>query len=61
MLIVPQFFPSGQSAGLGLPRFRGQVDRSYAMSLRLSINEQPDQDKAPVHGAAEAGGRSALP
>ena len=46
---------------LGLPRFRGQVDRSHAMTLRLSINEQPDQDKTPVHGAAEAGGRSALP
>ena len=49
------------SVRLGLPRFRGQVDRSHAMTLRLSINEQPNQDKAPVHGAAEAGGRSALP
>jgi len=46
---------------LGLPRFRGQVDRSHAMTLRLSIDDQPDQDQAPVYGAAKAGGRSALP
>jgi len=46
---------------LGLPRFRGQVDRSHAMTLRLSIDDQPDQDQAPVHGAAKAGGCSALP
>ena len=39
-----------------LPRFRGHVDRSHAMTLRLSINEQPDHDQAPVHTSAEAGG-----
>jgi hypothetical protein len=27
---------------LGLPLFRGQVDRSHAMTLRLSIDAQPD-------------------
>jgi hypothetical protein len=37
-----------------LPRFRGQVDRSHAMTLRLFINDQPDQDQAPVHGAAKS-------
>jgi len=41
---------------LGLPRFRGQVDRSHAMTLRLSIDDQPNQDQAPVHASAEAGG-----
>ena len=46
---------------VGLPWFRGQVDRSHAMTLRLSIDDQPNQDKAPVHGAAKAGGRRALP
>ncbi len=46
---------------LGLPRFRGQVDRSHAMTLRLSIDDQPNQDQAPVHGPAEAGGHCALP
>jgi putative transposase len=29
---------------LGLPWFRGQVDRSHAMTLRLSIDDQSDQD-----------------
>ena len=42
--------------GLGLPRFRGQVDRSHAMTLRLSIDDQPNQVQAPVHASAEAGG-----
>ena len=46
---------------LELPWFRGQVDRSHAMTLRLSIDDQPNQDKAPVHGPAEAGGHCALP
>jgi hypothetical protein len=46
---------------LGLPWFLGQVDRSHAMTLRLSIDDQPDQDQAPVHGAAKAGGCRALP
>jgi hypothetical protein len=41
---------------MGLPRFRGQVDRSHAMTLRLSIDDQPNQDQAPVHASAEAGG-----
>lgn len=41
---------------VGLPRFRGQVDRSHAMTLRLSIDDQPNQDQAPVHASAEAGG-----
>ncbi len=39
---------------VGLPRFHGQVDRSHAMTLRLSIDDQPDQDQAPVHGAAKS-------
>jgi len=39
-----------------LPRFSGQVNRSHAMTLRLSIDDQSNQDQAPVHGAAEAGG-----
>jgi len=39
---------------LGLPRFRGQVDRSHAMTLRLFNDDQPDQDQAPVHGAAKS-------
>jgi hypothetical protein len=43
-------------AWLGLPWFRGQVDRSHAMTLRLSIDDQPDQIKTPVHGAAKARG-----
>jgi hypothetical protein len=37
-----------------LPRFRGQVDRSHAMTLRLFIDDQPDQDQTPVYGAAES-------
>ena len=41
---------------VGLPWFRGQVDRSHAMTLRLSIDDQPDQIKTPVHGAAKARG-----
>jgi predicted nucleic acid-binding protein len=47
------FFGTGV-ATLGLPRFHGQVDRSHAMTLRLSIDDQPDQDQAPVHGAAKS-------
>ncbi len=39
---------------MGLPRFRGQVDRSHAMTLRLSIDDQPDQGQATVHGAAKS-------
>ena len=38
---------------LGFPRFRGQVDRGRAMTTRLSIDDQPHQITAPVHGAAE--------
>ena len=41
---------------MGLPRFRGQVDRSHAMTLRMSIDDQPDQIKTPVHGTAKARG-----
>jgi hypothetical protein len=41
---------------LGLARFSGQVNRRHAMTLRLSIDDQSNQDQAPVHGAAEAGG-----
>ena len=41
---------------VGLPRFCGQVVRSHAMTLRLSIDDQPDQIKTPVHGAAKARG-----
>jgi len=46
---------------LGLPLLRGQVDRSHAMTLRLSINDQPDQNPTPVYGPGEAGVHSALP
>ena len=41
---------------VGLPRFCGQVIRSHAMTPRLSIDDQPDQVKTPVHGAAKARG-----
>ena len=41
---------------VGLPGFRGQVVRSHSMTLRLSIDDQPDQIKTPVHGAAKARG-----
>ena len=58
LLLVDPGADPGQS---GFPWFRGKVDRSHAMTLRLSIDDQPDQDKAPVHGAAKAGGRRALP
>ena len=57
--VVPLMYGIRQE--VGLPWFRGQVDRSHAMTLRLSIDDQPNQDKAPVHGAAKAGGRRALP
>ena len=56
-----KLFNLQNGADVGLPWFRGQVDRSHAMTLRLSIDDQPNQDKAPVHGAAKAGGRRALP
>ena len=46
---------------VGLPWFRGQVERRHAMTLRLSIDDQTDQDQAPVDGGAKAGGRRALP
>ena len=46
---------------LGFPRFSGQVDRGHAMTTRLSIDHQPDQNPSPVHGTAEGGGRGALP
>ena len=45
---------------VGLPRFQGQVDRGHAMTTRLSIDDQPDQNPSPVHAAAEGGGRGAL-
>ena len=38
---------AGRSSGeaeLGLPRFRGQVDKGHAMTLRLSINDHLDAD-----------------
>ena len=41
---------------VGLPRFCGQVVRSHAMNPRLSIDDQPDQVKTPVNGAAKARG-----
>jgi len=31
------------------------------MTLRLSIDDQPDQNQTPVHGPAKARGHSALP
>jgi len=43
----------GSHRHVGLPWFRGQVDRSHAMTLRLSIDDQPDQDQTPVYGAAK--------
>jgi hypothetical protein len=45
---------------LGLPRFRGQVTRGHAMTIRLSNDDQSNQNQTPVHGAAEAGGRCPL-
>jgi len=41
-------------AGLGFPWFRGQVDRSHAMILGMSIGDYSDQDKTSVHGATKA-------
>ena len=35
---------------------RGQVNGSHAMPLRLAIDDQPNQDRAPVHAFVEAGG-----
>jgi hypothetical protein len=40
---------------VGFPQNHGQVNRRHAMTLRLSTDDQSNQDKAPVHGAAEAG------
>ena len=48
--------PLPRGPEVGLPRFCGQVVRSHAMTLRLSIDDQPDQIKTPVHGAAKARG-----
>ena len=48
--------PFCQVLPLGLPRLSGQVNRRHAMTLRLSIDDQSNQDQAPVHGAAKAGG-----
>jgi hypothetical protein len=42
------------AALLELSRFRGEIDRSHAMTFRLFINDQPDQFQAPVHGAAKS-------
>jgi hypothetical protein len=39
--------------GLGLPRFRGQVDRRHAMTLRLSFDDHHDHVPTPVYGAAK--------
>jgi alkylhydroperoxidase family enzyme len=60
-LAIAQLYCCAEAFGyaahkVGLPRFRGQVDRSHAMTLRLSIDDQPNQDQAPVHASAEAGG-----
>ena len=33
-----------EEIAVGLPWFRGQVDRSHAMTLRLFIDDQSDQD-----------------
>lgn len=38
---------------LGLPRFRGQVDRRHAMTLRLSFDDHHDHVPPPVYGAAK--------
>ena len=45
-----------ESAAMELPRFCGQVVRSHAMTLRLSIDDQPDHDQTPIHGVAKARG-----
>jgi hypothetical protein len=36
-----------------LPKFRGQVDRRNAMTLRLSFDEHHDHVPSPVYGAAK--------
>jgi hypothetical protein len=38
---------------VGLPRFRGQVDRRHAMTLRLSFDDHHDHVPSPVDGAAK--------
>jgi len=55
-LFMDTTFKAPKAQQVGLPRFRGQVDRSHAMTHRLSIDDQPNQDQAPVHASAEAGG-----
>jgi hypothetical protein len=50
-----------KTMSLGLPWFRGQADRSHDMPIRLSIDDRPNQDTAPVHRGAKVGGRRALP
>jgi hypothetical protein len=37
-----------------VPWFRGQVDGSQEMILRVSIDNKPDHDEASVHCAAKA-------
>jgi len=37
---------------VGLPRFSGQVDRSHAMTLRLSIDDQPEQNQTDAYRVA---------
>jgi hypothetical protein len=44
----------GATNSVAFPQFRGQVDRSHAVPLRLSIDDQPNQDQTPVEGSAEA-------
>ena len=46
---------------LGLPRFRGHVDRRNAMTTRLSIDDQPKPCSQAVHAAAEGRGCCPLP
>jgi predicted nucleic acid-binding protein len=50
-----QAWPDFVIAEVGFPQNHGQVNRRHAMTLRLSTDDQSNQDKAPVHGAAEAG------
>ena len=58
---IPEELPAVVRITLGFPRFQGQVGKGHAMTTRLSIDDHPHQDQAPVHGATEGGGRGALP
>ena len=52
-LHTTQSFFAGASPRVGLPRFRGQVTRRHAMTLRLSFDDHHDHVPTPVYGAAK--------